>query len=234
MLILSAKATVQVSLNIDQINRYRSPYLWAYTSKNCNSYISIDDKGKFLCGWICSPLKKYLSLRSFAWAFAAKMLEISLSRLRMTWSFLQHLSTAVCRFSRGPAAGNHRQHFFDPTGSNAIKIALQIENICPEAFPAFPGAQLQEITVSTFWIQLGQYDSKSSIGSKKPFFSIRSELYSYLLKTVFFSIRSEIVFVFVLFRSDGRFWSCWPSWIEKVLAVISCNWAPGEAGNSSG
>ena len=26
----------------------------------------------------------------------------------------------------------------------------------------------------------------------------------------------------------------WPSWIEKVLTVISCNWAPGEAGNSSG
>ena len=26
----------------------------------------------------------------------------------------------------------------------------------------------------------------------------------------------------------------WPSWIEKVLRVISCNWAPGEAGNSSG
>ena len=25
-----------------------------------------------------------------------------------------------------------------------------------------------------------------------------------------------------------------PSWIEKVLTVISCNWAPGEAGNSSG
>ena len=26
----------------------------------------------------------------------------------------------------------------------------------------------------------------------------------------------------------------WPSWIEKVLTVISCNWAPGVAGSMSG
>ena len=43
-------------------------------------------------------------------------------------------------------------------------------------------------------------------------------------KNVFFSI-----WVFV-----GDCNRIWPSWIEKVLTVISCNWAPGEAGNSSG
>ena len=26
----------------------------------------------------------------------------------------------------------------------------------------------------------------------------------------------------------------WTSWIEKVQTVVPCNWAPGEAGNSSG
>ena len=30
------------------------------------------------------------------------------------------------------------------------------------------------------------------------------------------------------------FESYWPSWIQKVLTVISCNWAPGKAGNASG
>ena len=71
---------------------------------------------------------------TFAWAFAPKMLEIGLRRPRMTWVFLQHLSRAVRRFFRGPVAGNHRQHVFDPTGP------------------------------------------QSPIGSKKTFFSIRSEI----------------------------------------------------------
>ena len=58
---------------------------------------------------------------TFACVFAPKMLEIGLPRLRMSRSFLQHLSrAAVSRFSRGPVAGNHRQHFFDPTGSNTV------------------------------------------------------------------------------------------------------------------
>ena len=44
-------------------------------------------------------------------AFASKMLEIDLPRLRMSRSFLQDVSglRAVSRFSRGPVAGNHRQ-----------------------------------------------------------------------------------------------------------------------------
>ena len=49
------------------------------------------------------------------------MLDIGVPRLSMmAWSFLQDLSRAVPRFSRGPVAGNHRQHFFDPTGSDII------------------------------------------------------------------------------------------------------------------
>ena len=92
--------------------------------------------------------------RTFAWVFfAAKMFEIGLPRLRMSRSFLQDLSRAVSRFARGPVAGNHRQHFFDPTGSNTIDYN-------------HPRSDRQRV-------------------------------------------------------------------IEKVLTVISCNWAPGEARNSS-
>ena len=45
----------------------------------------------------------------------------------MTWSFLQELSKAVSPLSRGPVAGNHRQHLFDPTGSNTIRTPDRIE-----------------------------------------------------------------------------------------------------------
>ena len=38
------------------------------------------------------------------------MLEIGLPRLIISRRFLQHLSRAVSRFSRGSVAGNHRQH----------------------------------------------------------------------------------------------------------------------------
>ena len=55
------------------------------------------------------------------------MSEIGLCHLRMAWSFLQDLSRAVSRFSRGPVAGNHRQHLFDPTGPKMITIYDRIE-----------------------------------------------------------------------------------------------------------
>ena len=95
----------------------------------------------------------------------------SFSPSRMNRRFLQDISRAVSRFSRGAVAGNHRQHFFDSTGSNTITIVHRIE------------------------------------------------------KNVFcYSI-----------EDSNRIW---PSWIEKVLTVIYCNWAPREApreaGNSSG
>ena len=45
----------------------------------------------------------------------------------MSRSFLQALFRAVSRFSRDPVAGNHRQHFFDPTGTNTITISDRIE-----------------------------------------------------------------------------------------------------------
>ena len=51
------------------------------------------------------------------------MLQIGLPCLRKNRSFLQDLSRAISRFSRGPVAGNHRQHFFNPTGSNTITIS---------------------------------------------------------------------------------------------------------------
>ena len=56
------------------------------------------------------------------------MLEIGLPRPRMIRSFLQDLcSGAVSRFSRCPVAGNHRRHFFHPTGSSTITIPDRIE-----------------------------------------------------------------------------------------------------------
>ena len=68
---------------------------------------------------------------TFGWALAPNKLEIGLPRLRMSRSFLQDLSRAVSRFSRGPVAGNHRRHFFDPTGSNTIWIVHRIEKKQP-------------------------------------------------------------------------------------------------------
>ena len=78
------------------------------------------------------------------------------------------ISRAASRVSRGPVAGNHRQHFFDPSVSNTITI------------------------------------NRPSDRNRR------------------------------FFRSDRECNRIWPSWIEKVLAVISCNWGHGEAGNSSG
>ena len=46
------------------------------------------------------------AIGTFARAFAPKMCETAVSRLRMTWTFLQDLSRAVSRFSRCPVAGN--------------------------------------------------------------------------------------------------------------------------------
>ena len=74
--------------------------------------------------WNLRPIIMQLDLQfvgkelcsTLAWALAPKMLKICHPCLRMTWSFLQDLSRAVSRFSRGPVAGNHRQHAFDSTG----------------------------------------------------------------------------------------------------------------------
>ena len=62
------------------------------------------------------------------------MLEIGLPRVRMTRGFLQDVSRAVSRFSRGPFAENQRQHIFYPTGLNTIRArvneeSFQIESI---------------------------------------------------------------------------------------------------------
>ena len=62
--------------------------------------------------------------------------------IRMKGSFLEDISRAVARFSRGPVARNHRQHFsiqLDP-------IRLQSSIVSKKT----------ESTVSTFSIQLGR------------------------------------------------------------------------------
>ena len=82
---------------------------------------------QFLCSWICSPLKKYLSVRSHG-----------LLR-RKCWKLVFLASEWVGVFSK----------------------------IYPELFLASPGAELQEVTVSTFSIQLGQRRLLSSMISEK-------------------------------------------------------------------
>ena len=105
---------------------YVRPIRWKLNSTTKSNYKKYESLGQFLCSWICSPFKKYPSVRSHE--FSSEMLDIGLAR-RMSRSFLQDLSRAVSRFSRGPVAGNHRQHFFDPTGSNTITNVHRIEKM---------------------------------------------------------------------------------------------------------
>ena len=79
--------------------------------------------------------------------------------------------------------------------------------IYPELFPASPGAQLQE--------NCRQHFSDPS-GSNTI--------------TILDRIEKNNVFLDPTDDCDR----IWPSWIGKVLTVISCNGAPGEAGSSSG
>ena len=63
------------------------------------------------------------AVSTFARAFAPKLCETTVSRLVMTWTFLQDLSRAVSHFSMRPVvAGNHLRYFSDPTESNTITI----------------------------------------------------------------------------------------------------------------
>ena len=110
-----------------------------------------------------------LDLQSVRTSFGPEIVGSSSSSLQNESELSpRSISRAVSRFSMAPVAGNHRQHFFDPTGSNTI---------------TFP------------------------IGSKKTSISIRWAINCY---------------------------GIWHTWIEKMLTVISCNWAPGDAGSSSG
>ena len=58
-------------------------------------------------------------------------------------------------------------------GLPRVRMTLSFSETYPELFPASPGTQLQEITVSTFSIQLGQIRLHSPIGSQKTLFSMR-------------------------------------------------------------
>ena len=55
-------------------------------------------------------------------------------------------------------------------GLPRLRMGHVFSEIHPELFPASPGARLQEITVSTFSVQLGQIRFQSFIGSKQTFF----------------------------------------------------------------
>ena len=90
---------------------------------------------------------------TFAWAFAPKMLEIGLPRLRMSWSFLQDLSKAVSRFSRGPVAGNHR-HFFSIRSGIVIVFDPNGSKKCWRWFPATPSLEKREAALDRSWRKL--------------------------------------------------------------------------------
>ena len=64
---------------------------------------------------------------TFAWALAPKMLELCLPRLRMSRSFLQDLSGAASRFSRGPV------------GSKLIWTKLRLILRREDQLPTFSG-----------------------------------------------------------------------------------------------
>ena len=154
---------------------------------NCASYSSSDSSYNIaiVCSTSCGsnnrsvkPLLMQSDLQSvgngaistFARAFAPKMCETAVSRLRMTLAILQDLSRAVSRLSRCPVARNHLRYFSDPTGSNTIKHPDWIGKNYLELFPASRGVQLHKTTFGTFPIQLGQIRLRSGIGSEKNFF----------------------------------------------------------------
>ena len=108
---------------------YPTIYNHEWTNSRVQQYIQSTK------GFTWRPIVIQLDLQSvekvpfgrFTLAFAPNMLEIGLPRLRMTWSFLQDLSRAVARFSTSRVAGNHRQHLFDPTGSDVITISNRVD-----------------------------------------------------------------------------------------------------------
>ena len=86
------------------------------------------------------------------------MLEMGLPRLGMSRSFLQELSRAVSRSSRGPVAGNHPEHFFDPTGSSKITTPDRIENNVFSIRSGFV-TQLDRRSADADFLQLGPWRS---------------------------------------------------------------------------
>ena len=70
------------------------------------------------------------AIGTFAHAFTPGMCETAVSRLLISWIFLQDLSRAVSRFSMCPVAGNHRRYFFDPIRErNHIVIARPTKGV---------------------------------------------------------------------------------------------------------
>ena len=67
------------------------------------------------------------AISTFARAFAPKICETAVSRLRMTWTFLQDLSRAVSRFSMRPVAGNHLRYVSDQLGQIRLRSGIGSE-----------------------------------------------------------------------------------------------------------
>ena len=143
--------------------------------------------------WTCSSLKKYHSVRPHerlprkCWKLVFLASEWLWVCCKIYPELFQLLEGPSCRKSQstGRKKGlmwrtrTHRQHFFDPTGSNKITISDQIEKNWRKSPSTVRKNGLMwkhTHTVSAFSIQLGRvrYDYKISIGSKKTFFQIRS------------------------------------------------------------
>ena len=112
-------------------------------------------------------------------------------------------------------------------GLPRLRMSWRFLQDLSRVFHASPGAQLQEITVSVYSIQLGQL--RLTTNSDR----IGKNDHCRLTQRLFDPTGSNTIIDYKL-RSDrkkihfsdpiGDF-TCW---IEKVLTVISCNWAPRE------
>ena len=75
-----------------------------------------------ICSWICSPLKKYLSVGSHELLTQTCWKMVYSSSLNES-EFSPEIYPGLFPASTGgPVAANHRQDFFDPTGSNPTTI----------------------------------------------------------------------------------------------------------------
>ena len=140
------------------------------------------------------------------------------------------------------------RHCFDPTGSNMITIIPdRIEKKSIQLGQARDYNHPWSDRINLF-LYLTQLDRKSGEGGNNSGEILeKAPTYSEARKTNFQHFRGKSScerterYIFnglqIQLHKNDPIGDCnrvWPSWMKKVLTVICCNWAPGEAGNSSG
>ena len=78
---------------------------------------------QFLSSWICSPLKKYLSVRSHELLFGKYWKSVFLAS-GWVGAFSRIYPELFPASPRGSVAGYHRWHRLDPTGANTSNISI--------------------------------------------------------------------------------------------------------------